>query len=171
MYEYKEPYTVNTIGYNDDGEFFHGETGALYFIETIPSEMHKLLNVLYKVIPLSDFISIFSGNISQWKHKVPSMNINNSLSLEKIMFHINPKLVIAKSQRNEEVFIDKQKKTVVVNSGVKEIKICTLIHHNAFGQTTLVNIGGIKTLLPILDHIFTSQTNVDASFLYLILIL
>jgi hypothetical protein len=165
MYQYKEPYNVNTVGYNDDGEFFCGETSALYFIEAIPSEMHKLLNVLYKIIPLSDLIPILSGNVLQWKHKIPSINFNSSFSLQKIIFHINPKLVSENTQMNEEVFIDKTKKTVVVSSGVSEMKKSTLVHHNTFGQTVFVNIGGIKTLIPILEHIFTSKTNIDASFM------
>lgn len=169
MYEYSEIYEANTLACSEDGEYFNGQSSALYFIQAVPSELHKVINSLYKTVPLSDLPSILSGNLLQWRHKIPSINLSTLFPLDRILFSINPKLVLEStgSHENEEIFIDKTKKVFTIGNGVRCVRTSTLVHHNTTGQTTFANIGGVKVLLPILEQTFSSQSNLDSSLLYL----
>ena len=78
-----------------------------------------------------------------------------------IWIHINPRYTRKYSNLDDEVYCLKEYDISICNS-VETIYDDTMIQHNNDTKDTFFNIGGIKTILPILSNV--ANHNVDSEF-------
>ena len=170
MYNYKDQYTDNTIGCNNKLENYHGEMSAIYFAEITQNDIHKVLCSLKGVIDISDLTMVLSGNLSQWiSNELLKTRLKNEVMflLKKIFISVNPKFICGNIMVDEEVILDKQKTIYMIPNCIVRIYENTQILHNTLGIDIFMNIGGVKTLIPILEDLTHDKTNFDISYLYL----
>ena len=150
-YQSDEDYINNSIGFNENGEYFCGEMSAIYFVNDTPMNIHKFLYSLYRTITMNDHDFVLSNNQLKGKlsNKISSIDGKHIDILKNAFFVINPKFI----SENLEAF-GKEKNAFMVNNGIYAIEKYTQIHSNNIGRIMFTNIGGIKTLLPILEQIY-----------------
>lgn len=166
MYQYREKYEANTVGCSAREGSLEGEMSALYFVRS-GGEVRGVVKVLRNSVQMGDVAGSLAGNAALWRRN--KLGKESLAFVKKVFVAVNPKLVQEDASSfdiSEDITIEKTKETFAFPNNIESIGKCTQIHHNTLGKTAFANIGGIKTLLPMLEEQFTNHTNIDISFLY-----
>jgi len=134
-------YDVITVGYEDDmKESFDGVMTDIYFFEVVQEKIGQIKNFLYYANKSN------MGLISYIKESNYDKNYIDLL--KKAIIHLNPKFVYKNVKgglrvgKKEDIILNLDS-VKILNRGIKVI-------HNLIGRDVFANIGGIKTLLPML---------------------
>ena len=149
----------------------------MYFAETSAHAMnmtHGLLKSVYDVLAMSELTNILAGDISIL-HANPMISIriaNEQIVktglVERIFFALNPKWARRTSYNGELVALISNKSTkqpLELCNHVDRIYPQTRISHNTPARTVFANIGGMKTMLPLL-HRSVSHEYISKDFMY-----
>lgn len=185
-YPTQKEFDINSIGCEIDANSrtpknsFRGEMSALYFLEVNSHNLgfsHNLINHIYVSINMSELIALATAGTAQLPfcsrqnlHASPEQLAELSL-LERIYLVANPKWAKGQCESSESICILPQsgKQKNEIYNHVEKILPHTLIHHNTIARNVFVNIGSIKTFLPLLFELgerFPSQNK--NSFAYYI---
>jgi hypothetical protein len=140
-YSCEVEYDVITVG-GESGkeESFSGVMTGVYFFEVKKEKIGKINNFLYCASKNNVDLISYIKDIKEDKEYI---NL-----LKKIIVHVNPKFV-AKNIKGG-LRVGKKEDVVLQLDSVKILNRGIKVIHNLIGRDVFGNIGGIKTLLPIL---------------------
>jgi len=169
QYHNKLDYDENTIGCGVQLDYvgshgeekiknnFRGQMTALYFIEISYDsigEIHRFFSYVAKNIPIE--------NIPHYLAMPQDPKQGNTFDvkiIDKIFMHINPKYTGKTSSIKQKVYcIQKGTKNLYdIYNYVERVYHETKIDHNIVAKDIFMDIGGIKTLLPLLNLLPTLE--------------
>ena len=155
---------------------FCGELSAAHFLGINAPSLQKIHNVLkcvFDLVGASELISVLSSDAailgnSQLAARISSEQVADSELLQRLFMVANPKWAHKVAEDFETVawIANKSGKQILeLRNNVERIYASTRVQHNTPGQTVLANIGGVKTLLPLLHHVAGHERS-EQKFVY-----
>lgn len=181
-YKYSANYDENSIGCTIGADYlgkkvedqlsnnFKGEMSALHFIEvageTIQST-HKLLSKISRMMSMQELYPLLSyGEFShQNNNKIILEDIQKNKILERLFLIINPSYSDQGYNNNGTIFVGKQTEELI--NHVEFLYSQTTVQRTVPAKFMFISIGGVRTLLPLMDEIADKCTLAeDVHFLY-----
>ncbi len=181
-YVAKTEYTRNTIGCkvprgpSPEAQLnFCGELGAVHFVRVGTmgemGKVHAVLANVFDVIGTSELVAVLGSESGiacnpRLAARVTREQVADSGIMERLFLVANPKWAFSDSSE-AVVWISSKpgKPPIELRNHVDRVYQSTRVQHNTPGQTVLANIGGVKTLLPLLHRVIFNERS-DARFVY-----
>ncbi len=142
---------------------FRGEMSALHFASVDASTQlvtRNLLSKINKVISMHELYPILAfgenrcNNRPRLLNRISYTEMLDAALTDRIFFVINPKYAKKSPPEGEKIYALRQEsRSIVLYNHTEDIYRQAKVHHNYPARDVLINIGGIRCLLPFLHEL------------------